>query len=68
MLIGFALAIPISYYAMSLWLADFIYRIEVGFMPFLLAGFLALTIAWLTVSFQSVKAAFENPINALHYE
>lgn len=66
--IGFALAIPVSYYMMSLWLVDFIYRIDVGFMPFLVAGILALTIAWLTVSFQSVRAAFENPINSLHCE
>ena len=67
-LIGFGLAIPIAYYVMSLWLADFIYRIEFGIMPFLIAGSLALAIAWLTVSFQSVKAAIENPVNTLHYE
>lgn len=67
-LIGFALAVPIAYYMMSIWLADFIYRIDIGPMPFLVAGFLAMAIAWLTVSYQSIRAAVENPINTLHYE
>lgn len=67
-LIGFGLAIPISYYTMNLWLSDFVYRIEIGFGPFILAGGLALAIAWLTASLQSARAAFENPIQALHHE
>ncbi|MEZ5042404.1 MAG: FtsX-like permease family protein [Saprospiraceae bacterium] len=66
--IGFAFAVPIAYYMMDIWLADFIYRIDIGVGPFILAGLLALVIAWLTASFQSTRAAIENPIKSLRYE
>lgn len=66
--IGFAFAVPIAYYMMNIWLADFIYRIDIGVGPFILAGLLALVIAWLTASFQSARAAVENPIKSLRYE
>ncbi len=66
--IGFVLAIPIAWYAMNLWLADFAYRIEIGPGIFALAGGAALMIALLTVSWQSIKAALANPVDSLRNE
>ncbi len=67
-LIGFAIAIPIAWYAMNQWLADFAYRIEIGPGIFAFAGGAALIIALLTVSWQSIKAAVANPVDSLRSE
>jgi putative ABC transport system permease protein len=67
-LLGFIFAAPLAYYAMNRWLADFAYRVEIGLGVFVLAGLLALVIAWLTVSYQSIKAALANPVESLRYE
>lgn len=67
-ILAFFLAVPLTYWLMNQWLADFSYRIEVGFMPFVITGLLAIMISWLTVGFHSVKAAMANPIEALRDE
>jgi putative ABC transport system permease protein len=67
-IIGIIIAVPIAWYAMDKWLKDFAYRIEVQWWVFALAGLLALTVALLTVSFQSIKAALMNPIKSLKSE
>ena len=67
-LISGAVACPLAYFLMNNWLDEFAYRIEIGFGVFLLAGLLALIIALLTVSYQAIKAALSNPIDALRYE
>ncbi len=67
-LIGFIAAAPLAYYAMNRWLENFAYRIDIGWGVFALSGLLALTVAWLTVSYQSIKAALANPVEALRYE
>ncbi|GAB3995493.1 ABC transporter permease [Spirosoma daeguense] len=67
-LISIVIATPIAWYAMSLWLSDFAYRTDVQWWVFLLAGFVALVIALLTVSFQSIKAALMNPVKSLRSE
>jgi putative ABC transport system permease protein len=61
---------PIAYYAMSRWLQEFAYRININHqsLTFLLAALLAFAIALITVSFQSIKAAMTNPVEALRYE
>jgi len=66
--IAFAIATPISYYAMNKWLESFAYKTELSWWIFALAGLLALGIALLTVSWQSWKAATRNPVEALRYE
>ncbi|MGH7596441.1 MAG: ABC transporter permease, partial [bacterium] len=66
--IGMLLAWPIAYFLMSRWLTDFAYRTEIGVLPFLLAGLLALLIAWAAVSYQAIRAALANPVEALRYE
>ena len=59
---------PLAYFAMSRWLEGFAYRIELGPELFLLGGLLALGIAWLTVSYQAIRASLDNPVDALRYE
>jgi putative ABC transport system permease protein len=65
---AFVVAAPISYFAMNRWLQDFAYRTEINPFIFVLAGLLALVIAWLTVGYQALKAALANPVEALRYE
>lgn len=67
-LISFALASVIAYFVMSRWLEDFQYSIEIGIGIFLLSGSAALLVGLLTVSFQSLKAAWSNPVDALRIE
>ena len=59
---------PIAWYAMNYWLADFAYRIQIGLWIFLLAAGVAILIALITVSFQSIKAALANPVKSLRSE
>ena len=59
---------PFAYYAVNRWLENFAYRIDVGWSVFVFSGVAALVIALLTVSFQAVKAAIANPVEALRYE
>ena len=62
------IAWPIAWYAMNKWLQNFAYRIDLTVWPFLLAGLTALTIAILTVSWISFRAATANPVESLKYE
>ncbi len=66
--IAFVIATPIAWYAMRKWLENFAYKTELSWWIFALAGFIALGIALLTVSWQSWKAATKNPVEALRYE
>ncbi len=59
---------PLAYYAMYSWLERFAYRMNLGLVPFLLSGMLVLMVALFTVSFQSLKAARTDPVEALRYE
>ena len=67
-LIAIVIASPLAWYAMSQWLKDFAYRIDIEWWMFALAGLVAVGIALLTVSFQSVKAALMNPVKSLRSE
>ncbi len=66
--LGFIIAVPIAWYGMNRWLADFAYKIDIGPGIFLLAGGLALLIALATVSWQSIRAALANPVESLRSE
>ena len=66
--IAIALASPLAYYFMDRWLADFTYRINISWWVFAAAGLIAVLIAFLTVSFQSIKAALANPVKSLRSE
>lgn len=67
-LIAFVLAVPLSWYIMNNWLDGFAFRTNIGVTTFVFAGGLALTISWLTVSYQSIKAAMKNPVKSLRSE
>lgn len=67
-LIAILLASPIAWYAMNRWLSDFAYRVDISWWVFALAGLLAIGIALLTVSFQSIRAALVNPVKSLRSE
>jgi putative ABC transport system permease protein len=59
---------PAAYYIMSSWLEDFAYRIDIEVWMFITAGISAIIIAFLTVSYQAIKAARANPVSSLKYE
>lgn len=67
-LIAIVIAIPVSWYAVNSWLAGFAYHISVSWLVFFIAALVALSIAWLTVSYESIKAAVVNPIKSLRTE
>jgi len=67
-LIAIIIATPIAWYAMSKWLQDFAYRINIEWWMFLIAGLMAIIIAFITISFQSIKVAIANPIKSLRSE
>ena len=67
-LIAFVIATPIAWFVMYNWLHDFAYRINIEWWLFALAGLLAVAIALVTISFQSIKAALANPVKSLRTE
>lgn len=67
-LISILIATPIGWYLMSRWLEDFAYRINISWWVFLLSGLLALGVAFLTVSYQAIKAGLVNPAKSLRAE
>ena len=62
------IAWPVAFFAMNHCLNNFAYRTNIGIWTFILSALLALVIALLTVSYQSIKAALANPIESLRYE
>jgi putative ABC transport system permease protein len=67
-MMAFIVASPIAWFVMNRWLEDFAYRTTMGVSVFLLAGLLAMTIAFIAVSAQSVMAAVANPVKSLRSE
>jgi len=66
--IAFVIASPLSWYFMESWLSGFYYRITIHPILFLIAGGAAFSIAWLTMGYQSLKAAIANPVKSLRDE
>jgi len=66
--VSFIIAAPIAYFGMQQWLEDFAYRTNIHLWTFMLAGIAAAGIAWLTMGFQSWKAARANPVSSLRNE
>jgi putative ABC transport system permease protein len=67
-LIAFVLAAPLAWYGIEWWLKDYTYKTEIGIGLFLTAGLAAFLIAWITMSFQSFKAASSDPVKSLRSE
>ena len=70
MLVAFAFVAgaPLAYWAVSSWLQEFAYRIEISLWVFVVSGLAALLIALATISFQTIRAALGNPVDSLRYE
>jgi putative ABC transport system permease protein len=66
--VGFVIASPVALYFMNKWLQGFAYRVDIDWRIFLLSGLLALVIAFVTVSFQAIRAAVANPVKSLKTE
>jgi putative ABC transport system permease protein len=63
--ISLLISVPLGYYAMSKWLEAFAYKIKPGAMVFVISGLVSFLIAWLTISFESIRAAYRNPAETL---
>jgi putative ABC transport system permease protein len=66
--IAFVPAAAVGWWVSSQWLSGFAYRVEINLFIFLIAGVSAIAIAWLTVGYQSIKAARANPVDSLRHE
>jgi putative ABC transport system permease protein len=66
--ISLLIASPVAWYFMNKWLQDFAYRIHISWWVFTVTAILALGIAFITVSFQAIKAALANPVKSLRTE
>ncbi len=67
-IIAFIIATPIAYVVTNHWLADYAYRVDIGVLPFILGGSIALILGIITISWQSIKAALKNPVLSLRSE
>jgi len=66
--IAILIASPLAYWGMHKWLEEFAFRIEIGWMVFVIAAVVALLVAMFTVSFRAIKAALTNPVLNLRTE
>ena len=67
-IISFAFAAPISWLYSQHWLSDYAYHIEIGIIPFVLAGTSAITIALVTIGYSTIHAAVSNPVDLLKHQ
>ncbi|HEX6223342.1 MAG TPA: FtsX-like permease family protein, partial [Chryseolinea sp.] len=67
-IIAFVLAAPLAWFAVNWWLTSYSYKVEIGIGMYLLAGACSFLIAWLTMGYQSIKAARSNPVTSLRSE
>jgi ABC-type antimicrobial peptide transport system permease subunit len=66
--VAFAIAAPLAYYFMHNWLNNFPFRISIGAGVFVITIASSIAIAWLTVSYQALKASIANPVESLRTE
>jgi putative ABC transport system permease protein len=67
-IIAFIPAAFVGWYVSNQWLQGFVYRVDISPWIVIVSGLVSITIAWITVSYQSIKAAATNPVNSLRYE
>jgi putative ABC transport system permease protein len=67
-MIALVISIPVAWFVMNKWLQDFAYKANISWTVFAITVFIALAIALLTISFQSIKAAVANPVKSLRTE
>ena len=64
-IVAILIASPLAWFIMNKWLENFVYRIDISWWMFVVAGVVAVLIALITVSFQSIKAAYASPVKSL---
>lgn len=67
-LIAFVIATPIAWFGVDWWLKNYTYKAEIGVMVYLLAGVFSFVIAWVTMGYQSIRAASSDPVKSLRSE
>lgn len=67
-IIAFVIAAPIAWWGVDWWLKGYTYKTDVGVMVYLAAGAVAFLIAWLTMGYQSIRAATSDPVKSLRSE
>jgi putative ABC transport system permease protein len=67
-IISFVIAAPLAWYMMKKWLEDYTYKTDITWDVFVIAGVISISIALLTVSYQSIRAALANPATSLRAE
>jgi putative ABC transport system permease protein len=67
-ILSIVIASPFAYWAMTKWLQDYAYRISIAWWMIAVAGFAAIVIALITITFQTIKAAIANPVKSLRTE
>lgn len=67
-IIAFVLAVPLAWYGIRTWLSTYTYRVDIGVLIYVFAGVLAFVIAWLTMGYQSFRAATSDPVRSLRSE
>ena len=67
-IIAFVLSVPLTWFGMQKWLDGFAYKINPGVELYLIGGLVSLLIAWFTISYQSIKASYINPVDVLKEE
>lgn len=67
-LVAFFIAAPLAYWFSQQWISDFAYRMELDVWIFIITGLLSVLIAFVTLSYQALKAAMTDPVNSLRYE
>lgn len=66
--VAFVIAVPVSWYVMSNWLNNFVYKINISWVVFAMAMVLSLLIAWISVGYKAFRAALVNPVKSLRTE
>jgi putative ABC transport system permease protein len=67
-LIAFAITVPLAWWGVDKWLEQYQYKVQIGWPVYVLAGIIAFLIAWITMSYQSIKAATSDPVKSLRSE
>jgi len=67
-IISIVIATPLAWWAMNAWLQNYVYRVTISWWVFAIAGVLSMLIAFVTVSYQAIKAALANPVKSLRSE
>jgi putative ABC transport system permease protein len=68
LIISFLIGIPLSYYVLSFWLDNFVYKGDVSWILFVIPGLLVTILSWFAVSFEILRAAWTNPVDSLRHE